>query len=169
MAARLEPLYARPGGVDEAHLDARLRSIATDYATAHPVYVVRAAANDTLRLFDLGPGHRLESSIIDRELALPAALHRTVSLSGQVLGVLALLGLAVGLRRRRGLGPWWLWGIPVTALLATVVMVGGTLKRAPLDPFLIVLAALAVDAIVVRALIVRPRLTDKGSKSFDRP
>jgi preprotein translocase subunit Sec61beta len=30
-------------------------------------------------------------------------------------------------------------------------MVGGTLKWAPLDPFLIVLAALAVDAVVVRA------------------
>jgi hypothetical protein len=30
-------------------------------------------------------------------------------------------------------------------------MVGGTLRRAPLDPFLIVPAALAVDAVVVRA------------------
>jgi hypothetical protein len=89
--------------------------------------------------------------------------------SGQLPGILALAGLALGRRRRHGLGPWWLWGIPVTALLATVVMVGGTLERAPLDPFLIVRAALAVDAIVVRALIVRARLTDKGSKSFDRP
>ena len=90
----------------------------------------------------------MQSSIIDHELALPAALRWTYAISGQVLGVLALLGLAVALRRRRGLGPWWLWGIPVTALLATVVIVGGTLKRAPLDPFLMVLA---VDAAVVPA------------------
>jgi hypothetical protein len=39
----------------------------------------------------------------------------------------------------------------MTALLATVVIVGGTLKRAPLDPFLIVLASFAVDAAVARA------------------
>jgi hypothetical protein len=78
-------------------------------------------------------------------------LGRSSAQLGEVLGVLAILGLAVGRRRGRGLGPWWLWGIPATALLATVLIVGGTLKRATLDPFLIVLAALAVDAVVVRA------------------
>jgi 4-amino-4-deoxy-L-arabinose transferase-like glycosyltransferase len=151
IAARLRPLYARSTSVDEAQLDSTLRAIAIDYAVAHPGYVLRATANDTLRLFDLGPGHRLQSSIIDRELALPAGLRGPYSVSGQVLGILALMGLAIGLRRRRGLGPWWLWAMPATALLATVVIVGGTLKRAPLDPYLIVLAALAVDAMVVRA------------------
>lgn len=40
---------------------------------------------------------------------------------------------------------------PRRALLATVIIVGGTLKRAPLDPFLIVPAALAIDAAVVCA------------------
>jgi cytochrome c-type biogenesis protein CcmH/NrfF len=88
-------------------------------------------------------------------------LRRSASVSGQVLGVLALIGLAVGLRRRRGLGPWWLWGMPVTALLATVVMVGGRLKRAPLDPFLIVLTALAIDAAAV-CVQGAPRSTDKA-------
>ena len=151
VAARLRPLYRRRSGVDEAQLDSALRRIAVDYAVAPPGYVLRAAANDALRLFDLGPGHQLQSSIIDRELALPAALRRAYAISGQVLGVLAFLGLAAALRRRRGRGPLWLWGIPVTALLATVLIVGSTLKRAPLDPFLIVLAALAVDAAVVRA------------------
>lgn len=159
VAARVRPLYARRGGVNEAQLDSALRTIAVDYATAHPGDVLRATANDTLRLFDLGPGHRRQSSIIDRELALPGALRGTSGVFGQVLGILALLGLALGLRRRGGLGPWWLWGLPVAALLATVIMVGSTLKRAPLDPFLIVLAAVAIDGV---ALILRTRSTDTG-------
>lgn len=151
VAASLRPLYVRPGGVDEARLDGALRRIALRYVAARPGYVLRAAANDTLRLFDLGPGHSVQSSIVDRELALPAVLRAPAAICGQALGVLALLGLAVGRRRRRGLGPWWLWAMPVTALLATVVMVGGTLKRAPLDPFLILAATLAVDAAVLCA------------------
>jgi len=40
VAARLRPLYVRPGGVGEAQLDSRLRSIAIDYVTAHPGYVL---------------------------------------------------------------------------------------------------------------------------------
>jgi 4-amino-4-deoxy-L-arabinose transferase-like glycosyltransferase len=159
VAARVRPLYARRGGVDEAQLDSALRTIAVDYATAHPGDVLRATANDTLRLFDLGPGHRRQTSIIDRELALPGALRGADGIFGQVLGVLALVGLALGLRRRRGFGPWWLWGMPATALLATVVIVGSTLKRTPLDPFLIVLAAVAIDGLALRAH--RVRATDR--------
>jgi hypothetical protein len=146
IAARVRPLYARRGGVDEAQLDTALRTIARRYAFAHPGYVLRAAANNTLRLFDLGPGHALQSSIVDRELALPGGWRTADSIAAQALAVLALLGLALGVRRRRGLGPWWLWGIPLSALLVTVLVVGGTLKRAPLDPFLILLAAISIDA-----------------------
>jgi Dolichyl-phosphate-mannose-protein mannosyltransferase len=156
IAARVHPLYVRRGGVDEAQLDAALRTIARHYAFAHPGYVLRAAANDTLRLFDLGPGHALQSSIVDRELALPAGWPTADSIAAQAAGVLALIGLAIGLRRRRDLGPWWLWGMPVSALLLTVLVVGGTLKRAPLDPFLILLAAVTIDAAVAPAKRARP-------------
>jgi 4-amino-4-deoxy-L-arabinose transferase-like glycosyltransferase len=147
VAARIRALYARPGGVDEAQIDGALRHVAGRYISAHPGYVLRAAANDALRMVDLGPGHRLQSAIVDRELALPAGLRAVTRLCGQALVALALAGFVLGLRRRR-LGPWWLWAMPVVALLATVVVVGGTLKRAPLDPFLILLAAHSVDAAV---------------------
>jgi hypothetical protein len=156
VAARVRHLYARRGGVDEAQLDSVLRSIARRYAFAHPGYVLRAAANDTLRLFDLGPGHALQSSIVDRELALPDGWRTADSIAAQAAGVLALLGLGIGVKRRRDLGPWWLWGMPVSALLLTVLVVGGTLKRAPLDPFLIVLAALTIDAAFAHAKRTRP-------------
>ncbi len=145
VAARIRPLYARLGGVDEAQLDGALRRVAFNYVSAHPGYVVRAAANDALRMVDLGPGHRLQSAIIDRELALPAPLRTPERLCGQLLVVLGLAGLALGARCRR-LGPWWLWGMPLLALLATAVVVGGTLKRAPLDPFLILAAVQTIDA-----------------------
>ncbi len=156
VAARVRPLYARRGGVDEAQLDSALRSIARRYVFAHPGYVLRAAANDTLRMFDLGPGHALQSSIVDRELALPDGWRTADSIAAQAAGVLALLGLAIGVRRRRDLGPWWLWGMPASALLLTVLVVGGTLKRAPLDPFLILLAAITIDAAVAHAKRAHP-------------
>jgi hypothetical protein len=158
---RQPPANVAPTRRPERHRLAITRRAGGGVCRADPGLRARAVANDALRLFDLGPGHRLQSAIIDPELALPAVLRRSASVSGQVLGVLALIGLAVGLRRRRGLGPWWLWGMPVTALLATVVMVGGRLKRAPLDPFLIVLAALAIDAAAV-CVQGAPRSTDKA-------
>ena len=46
--------------------------------------------------------------------------------------------------------------MPVGALLLTVLVVGGTLKRAPLDPFLILLAAVTVDAAVAHAKHTHP-------------
>jgi hypothetical protein len=48
---------------------------------------------------------------------------------------------------------------PMTALLTTGVIVGSTLKRAPLDPFLIVPALVAVEAAVCAG----------SSRARDRP
>jgi hypothetical protein len=46
--------------------------------------------------------------------------------------------------------------MPVSALLLTALVVGGTLKRAPLDPFLILLAAVTIDAVLSHAKRTRP-------------
>jgi hypothetical protein len=61
------------------------------------------------------------------------------------------------------LGPWWLWGIPVLTLALTIPMVGNPLKRAPLDPFLILIAAIgagvAVEAVGSRLRAAVGRLS----------
>ncbi|HEY3728530.1 MAG TPA: glycosyltransferase family 39 protein [Solirubrobacteraceae bacterium] len=147
VAARVRPLYERPGGVNEAQLDAALRSIALHYVAAHPAYLPTAVANDTLRLLDLGPGHTLQTAIVNRQLAIPPALRLPDSLSAQILAALALLGLIIAVTKRP-LGAPWLWILPATAWLVTVPALGTPLKRAPMDPFLILLAALAIDTAV---------------------
>lgn len=145
VAGRLAPLYDRRGGVNEVELDAALRGIARRYVERHPGDVVTAIAHDALRLLDLGPGHGLETAIGDRELGVPGWLRDPTTASVFVLVALALVGLAVGVTRHR-LGPWWLWAVPLTALAVTVPAVGTPLKRAPADPFLILLAAAALEA-----------------------
>ena len=49
---------------------------------------------------------------------------------------------------RVSLGPWWLWAIPLLTLALTVPMVGNPLKRAPLDPVLILVVAAGLVAAV---------------------
>ena len=147
IAAKVRPLFDRPAGVTEPQLDSALRSIALSYFSAHPAYVLTAVANDSLRLLNFGPGHTLQTSIVNRELALPTALHVPESLAGQCVAALALIGLLIALRMRR-MGPWCLWLLPVTVWLVTVPALGTPLKRAPIDPFLILLAAVAIESVV---------------------
>jgi hypothetical protein len=49
---------------------------------------------------------------------------------------------------RISMGPWWLWAIPLLTLALTVPMVGNPLKRAPLDPVLILVVAAGLVAMV---------------------
>jgi 4-amino-4-deoxy-L-arabinose transferase-like glycosyltransferase len=149
IAARLRPLYRRRGGVDEVQLDAALRSIGLHYLERHPGDVAVASAFDTLRLIDLGPSHTYATGIADRELALPGALRPATSLSAQLVALLALLALGARARWRDRvrLGPWWLWALPLLTFALTVPMVGNPLKRVPLDPFLILLAAVAINSV----------------------
>lgn len=143
----LLPLYTRPGGIDEPELDHALRSDALHYFEHHPGHLAVAIAYDTLRMFDLGPGHTFTTGVAYHELALPSSLRKLTSLSAQLATLLAVIGLIAWLTRRWPirLGPWWLWAIPVLTAALTVPTVGNPIKRAPLDPFILLLAALTID------------------------
>ncbi len=146
----LLPLYIRPGGIDEPQLDHALRSDAIHYFEHHPGHLAIAASYDTLRMFDVGPGHAFTTSVSYHELALPSGMREPTSLSAQMATLLAIVGLLAWLTRRWpiSLGPWWLWSIPVLTAVLTVPMVGNPLKRAPLDPFILLLAAITIDWLI---------------------
>jgi hypothetical protein len=148
--ASVASLYLRPGGVDEARLDARLRAEALDYMVAHPRHLFAALWLDTLRLVDLGKAHSTVTSISYRELSLPESWRTPTTLSAQLIAALALLALVTRLLRRLcyPLGPAWLWLLPVLAAIVTVPFGGNPRKRLPLDPFLILLASLMICTIV---------------------
>jgi uncharacterized membrane protein len=146
----LLPLYTRPGGIDEPQLDARLRHAGLAYLGDHPGHLAVALWLDTLRMFDLGKAHQFTTGISYRELNLPGSLRAPTTLSAQLVALLALGAVLLWSRRRATikLGPWWLWAIPMLTIALTIPMVGNPRKRAPLDPFLLLLAALMIDWLV---------------------
>jgi 4-amino-4-deoxy-L-arabinose transferase-like glycosyltransferase len=147
-----DQLYARRGGFNEVELDGVMRHATLHYVVRHPEHVIVASALDTLRLFNIGPAHWFTTGVSYRELGLPRSLWDTTSISAELI---ALLAIAVVLARVAGgrlggwrvsLGPWWLWAVPLLTLALTVPFVGNPRKRAPLDPFMLLLASLALEA-----------------------
>jgi len=139
----LAPLFGRPG-FDEAALDAELRDRALGFAREHPGHVLAALGLNLGRLFDVGPGHGFTTSVSLTEMGVPDALRPGLRIASYVVLVLAAAGAVLLLRRRAG--PWWLWIAPALLLASVVPLLGPVRYRAPLDPFLVLLAGAAVAA-----------------------
>jgi 4-amino-4-deoxy-L-arabinose transferase-like glycosyltransferase len=121
-----------------------LRSHAVAYAGRHPGYVAKvawwnmrrdldAAGRDWVR-FDLGI--TATPKLVDLEMA-----------GFWIAALLAVAGAFTSAARR---APRWLWVVPAT-MLSTVFIVGYQRFRAPVDPFVAVLAALGAVALWDRA------------------
>lgn len=139
-------LFGRPG-LSEAEVEAELRSRALSFAGDDPGHVVAATGLNALRIFELGPGHGFVSGIAHRETGIAKPWRPVVQVSVYLL-VLAAAAGAWGLRRRAG--PLWVWLFPVLLLAAIVPLLGSPRYRAPVDPFLILLAAGGLVALVRR-------------------
>jgi 4-amino-4-deoxy-L-arabinose transferase-like glycosyltransferase len=149
---RLEPLYLRPGSIDEAQLGSKLRGWAGGFAARHPGHVLAATVLDTTRLVDLGRGHSFTTSLSYREMGIPSSARRLTTLSVWVALLVAIVGIVARVRGRIrfAAGRWWLWAIPVLALAGTVPVAGSPRYRAPADPFLLLLVAMTVAAVLER-------------------
>jgi hypothetical protein len=129
-------------GINEAQLSDRLNRMALDYVDAHPAYVLKALWWNTLRLLNL-TGTRFELW----EAPYAGYQKWLASLSVYVFWAAALLavgGMLTGSARR---APPALWACPIVILLSTVFLQGSTRYRSPADPFVIMLAALALVAV----------------------
>jgi hypothetical protein len=136
------PLFL--GKLDEAQIDKRLRRYARSYATGHPGYVAYVIGTNTLRLFDIGPGHSLSSRAWYGEMSVPRPARAPTSWSVWLLVAFGAAGLLI-LRASRvpiRAGPVFLWVAPLALWLSVVWVDGGVRFRAPLDPFIVLLAAL---------------------------
>ena len=127
---------------DEAVLDKQLRRRAERYALDHPGYVATVPFWTTVRALDLD--------------GFDWARHtaRTVSIDGRwadrgiycfwLFALLAVAGAFTPAARR---APWYVWAFPALMYLSVVFLVIETPRyRTPLDPFIVMLAALAVVA-----------------------
>jgi 4-amino-4-deoxy-L-arabinose transferase-like glycosyltransferase len=152
----LPPTDAAALAHPEAQRSAALTRDGLRYVAAHPLAVVEASAWNTLRLLDVD---RVARADLAGELRSP--LLARISFAG--FAALALLAVAGLFARRLRAGPWWLWLTPLLLWLGTVPFaVNFDRFRAPLDPFLILLAALAVTAIGERVVSVRRASTRAG-------
>lgn len=139
---------------DEAdHASTAMRA-ARDYIADHPTYVGRVAYCNAMRmtyLETLGCGESgFGKSNFEHETRIGTAV---VALAIASFALLVLFALAGATTRAARAAPRVLWLLPL--LLATVVfVVSGNRLRAPIEPFLIMLAALAVAQLADR---FRPR------------
>jgi 4-amino-4-deoxy-L-arabinose transferase-like glycosyltransferase len=143
---RAVPSYADIFGkvreTNEAVLERRIRQRAQRYALDHPGYVAQVAFWTTVRGLDLDgldwARHTASTVSIERKWA-----DRGVYCFW-VFAVLAVAGAFTAAARRT---PWFVWAFPALMYLSVVFIVIETPRyRTPLDPFIVVLAALALVA-----------------------
>lgn len=155
---RIVPEYAPlfvAAGIDEGTLDASLRSEALSFAADHPAYVAEVTGWDLLRMFELSSGsvvgyHGEEVNI--RGIGSADPLAERIGLA--IAAGLAVLGIAAivrsrrrpqGAERRIPSGPLFLWLVPVLLLLVSAPINGLPRQRIPVDPFILILAALGLS------------------------
>jgi 4-amino-4-deoxy-L-arabinose transferase-like glycosyltransferase len=130
----------------EPELNARLTSRALAYIAHNPLAPLRVAYHNSLRLLEL------EGSFAWRASAYAMGLDRGVAEVGVysfwALAILALFGAFTAAARR---APPWFWAVPVLLWLSTALVNAETPRfREPVEPFLVILAGCAVDAVAGR-------------------
>jgi 4-amino-4-deoxy-L-arabinose transferase-like glycosyltransferase len=149
-------IYTHVGARPEPEIEREYRSAALDYIREHPAYLATVAFWTTRRLLELG--------------GLDWARHTYATVSvgagwanaGIVcFWLFALLAIAGACTARARRAPWWVWAVPVLMYLSVVLLVVETPRyRSPIDPFVVLLAALAVTArpgLIARAARARSR------------
>jgi 4-amino-4-deoxy-L-arabinose transferase-like glycosyltransferase len=161
IVAEYEPLFRTPG-IDEGTLDATLRREATEFARDHPGYVAEVAWHNGLRLFMLEG-----ASVVDDKTAVDTRGIGSGSTTGERIALalivpFALAGAVLLARRHRRIrvagnaagdplsATAFVWLIPVLVLLAAALVAGLPRYRLPADPFMLILAALAIERCAVR-------------------
>jgi 4-amino-4-deoxy-L-arabinose transferase-like glycosyltransferase len=130
------------GELGEAARARRLVAFGAGYAARHPGYPLSVLARNTARLFGLGgrDWRRLGATTI----SLPAAAADASAIWLVLVAPLVLAGAVAAWRR----GPRWIWLVPALMLLSAALFVGEARFRAPVDPFLVLLAACGGDALL---------------------
>jgi hypothetical protein len=121
-------------------LDQQLRAGSIDYIKAHPSSVAKTAYWTSRRMLELGGIHW---SI---HTASTISIGKTVAVLGVIcFWIYALLAVIGAFDRRARAAPLWVWAVPLLMYLSVVFLVVETPRyRTAIDPFIVLLAALAV-------------------------
>jgi 4-amino-4-deoxy-L-arabinose transferase-like glycosyltransferase len=147
-----QPIYRSKAQTSEAVLDRRLRAAALHYIAEHPFYVAEVGFWNTLRMVDLAGRERSRRSA--EAIGVEAGWADASAIAFWAMGLLAVAG-ALTPRARRV--PWQVWAVPAVLFLSVVFLnVESPRFRAPIDPFVVMLAAVAVVAALERRSHRRP-------------
>jgi 4-amino-4-deoxy-L-arabinose transferase-like glycosyltransferase len=131
----------------EPQVDSRFRSAALHYIGHHPLSPLAAAYHNTRRLLELEGSFAWRASTYN--IGVPRSTARVGVVGFWIVLLLAAIGAFTAVARR---APKWLWVTPALLYLSVVFVNGETPRfRAPIDPFLILLAACALVTAAERA------------------
>jgi 4-amino-4-deoxy-L-arabinose transferase-like glycosyltransferase len=135
-------LMRRVREIPEAELDKRLRAASRHYIADHPLYVAKVAYWSTRRALELAGRRR------SRATAATISIDHTWADRGVLcFWIFAALALAGAFTRRARGTPGFVWAFPALMFFSVVFLVVETPRyRTPIDPFLVLLAALALAA-----------------------
>jgi 4-amino-4-deoxy-L-arabinose transferase-like glycosyltransferase len=137
--------------LNDAQRSNRLISAVANYIGQHPAYLPEAMFWNTLRLLDL-QGRRVSRMTAFNDTRASAGWADAGVVSFWIVAVLAIIGAFAPATRRM---PRALWLTPFLLWLSVVPLSAGTPRfRAALDPFVILLGAVAIEALG-RALLER--------------
>ena len=140
--AELRPVLDPVRG-DEPREQRALIDRSLGYMADNPGYVAQVGGRNVWRLAGLaGPDWWHFSG---RTFSLPGW---TAEVSGYAFLAFLVLAVAGAFTRAARAAPWWLWLMPVLMLLSVMFVVGETRFRAPIDPFVVLLAALALARVL---------------------
>jgi 4-amino-4-deoxy-L-arabinose transferase-like glycosyltransferase len=136
----LRSIYGQVGTIPEAELEKQLRHASFEYIRDHPAYVGTVAFWTTRRMLELGgldwARHTYSTVSVGPDWANAGVI---------CFWVIALLAVAGAFTVRARRTPPFVWAVPLLMYLSVVVLVVETPRyRSPIDPFVILLAALAV-------------------------
>lgn len=132
--------------LDEAQLDAKLRSEVRRFIVDDPAYLFTVATRNALRLFNLA-GQPFETGIARGDYGLGPNWARLMTFG---FFPFLLLAIAGAFTRRARSAPFWLWLLPLL-MLAPMMILAQNRVRAPIDPFLILLASVVLAPLSHRA------------------
>ena len=142
----------RDRSLDEAESTGELNDRAIEFMRENPGYVAEAMAWNILRVLDVRADTSFEQRFATSQVQAGGVeeLDSPVLFLGPLYAVLltAAVGAAVLVLRPQLRIPLFVWAIPILLLLPAIAIYGLPRYRAPIDPFLVMLAAVALVAAI---------------------
>jgi 4-amino-4-deoxy-L-arabinose transferase-like glycosyltransferase len=143
------PIFNQIRSTPEPVLEKQLRSASVEFVKDHPAYVLTVGYWTTRRMLDLAG---MDWSI---HTAATISATRGWAIAGVIcFWIFALLAIVGATTRRARAAPLWVWTVPLLMYVSVVFLVVETPRyRSAIDPFIVLLAALALTALrrLVRA------------------